>query len=594
MHESLNFGPYYERVTNWILTQTNAAQYFAILSILLVCVLITLIFISDRFKYSRILFIICSITTIFIFRGLSLYIEPLNADEGLHLANAIALSHDRRLWVATDTTTFGPVPVVVILIVHKIISVFLPSFGITYFLVRLINIIIISVSFVLLNKVFESRLNRKIAWSISLFYVMFFSFFWYPDLQAFNSEYIYMFFISISLYAMYEFENKANIYSLMVCGLACGTMPFIKLQTVPMCAVLIMWSIFIILRRKYILFGKKKLKNHYSLLVYLGTVSFPLMFIFFYSLTYENGVENAFTYYILNAFAHVQPYTLSVFIKYLYKILFPFLLKFPWLNTISILALSAFVLSLALVLIKKFKAKIGVNYIFSCMLFLFSVEAVAYVLKLFVHYIVFIVVPALVFFMETIVLLSSAEYNWIVFPRLYIPKGMQQSFRRDNVVTFCLILLTVVLFSSFPLNVLRQTILSYKRIVGYENPYLAYAAQYVAAQTTDEDYVVVWGWEERVLVYANRKSGTAKTQIPMLYPPYPSKNIDIYISDIKRNKPKLIIDVVAPHSFTYSEWETNGLEKHAQIWSAIRDDYKLTNILRFSDDVAYRVYSRNK
>jgi hypothetical protein len=143
------------------------------------------------------------------------------------------------------------------------------------------------------------------------------------------------------------------------------------------------------------------------------------------------------------------------------------------------------------------------------------------------------------------------------------------------------------------MNVLNQTVLSHKAIIGYQNPYLTHTAKYVAEQTTHDDYIVVWGWERCIFVFANRKSGTAQTDIQRLYPPYSSKNIDMYVSDIKRNKPKLIIDVVAPYSFVYSDWETYGLENHKQVWPEICNDYMLAGILRFPDGVDYRVYSRN-
>jgi len=604
MNAKLNFGPYYEQISNWILTQTNASRYFAILSILLVGIMLVLIFFSGRLKYSRILFIICSIATFFIFRGLSLYSDSLNPDEGHHLANAIALSHNGRLWVATDTTTFGPVSAVIILIVHKIISIFFPTFGITYFLLRLVNIILISVSFVLLFKIFESRLNKKIAWIISLFFTMFLSLFWNPDLQAFNSEYVFLLFISISLYATYKFKYKANMFPLIIGALTSGTMPFIKLQTIPMCVVLILWNIYLILRKENILLGKKRFKNHYIILVYILMIILPSLFIFIYCLTYTRGIKNAFFYFFQNASDHIGRHTLNQYIDYFKSKLFPWLLNNTWWDSISIIILLAFIISLIIIIIKKFKVKIDSNYFFSCMLLLFSVGAVTVPMSLITHYIIFLVVPALLFFMETVVLLFYAEYKWINLPNFYIPKTILQKFKKENVITFCLALLILALFASFPMNVLKQTVLSNKvieyansyheQIIGYTNPYLTQAALYITEHTTYDDYVVVWGWEQRIFVYANRKSGTAQTDIQRLYPPYSSKNVYLYVSDIHKNRPKIIIDVVAPYSFGFNNNEVYGLEKHAHVWAEIRNDYSLTDTLTAPDGKQYRVYSRNK
>jgi hypothetical protein len=612
MNSNLNFGPYYEQVSNWILTQTNASQYFAILAVLLVGVLITLIFISDKFKHSRTLFIICSITIIFIFRGLSLYSDLFTPDEGNHLATAITLSHDGRFWVAANTSTAGPAFVILILIVHKIINLFFPSFGITVFLLRLTGIIIISISFILLLKIFESRLNKKIARAISLFFVMFFSFSYImpffglqelPEIQAVNTEFPCMLFITIFLYALYKFKDNNNFISLITAGLALGILPLTKLQTVPICAALILWSFYEILRKEYSLSERRKDKRHYALLVYIGMAALPSILLFLYCLTYENGIENAIFYYILNANAYTGGHNLVSILKYAILNLFPMLLGNPWYNSISIIILAALITSLALFLIKKMEAKINSNYFFSCILVLFSIEAVAHPMRPFAHYIIFLVVPALIFLMETVVLLITVNFKWIKPPKQNIPKKVLEIFRKSNIITFCLLVLTLALFSSFPGLVLRNTVLSIKTgftgLIGSSNPYSTYTAQLVTELTNKDDYIVVWGfgWLQGIYVYANRKSGTANVDIERLfttYASYSSKNIDLYISDIKRNKPKLIIDVVARPSVTLSDRETHGLKNHAQVWPAIRDDYTFEGILDFQDGVTFLMYLRNE
>jgi len=612
MNFELYFGPYYEQVSNWILTQTDASKYFAMLSILLVGILITLIFISDKFKYGRILFITCSIITIFVFRGLSLYSDAFSPDEGIHLATAITLSHDGRFWVAANTATSGPVFAILILIVHKIISLFSPSFKITFFLLRFTGIIIIMVSFILLLKISESRLNRKIAWVISLFFVMFFSFsFIAPvfgldvldDIQAVNTEFPCMLFISIFLYALYTFKKNNSFLQVITAGLTLGIMPLTKLQTVPICTALILWESYSILKREYVLLGKRKVKKLYALLVFIGMTALPSILLFLYLLTYENGIENALFYYILNANAYTGASNLISISKYIIYDLLPMLLCNPWYNSISIVILVAFIASLALLLIKKIKVRPNSDYFFSCILVLFSIEAVAHPMRPFAHYIILLVVPGLIFLMETVVLLITAEFDWIKLPKLNIPKVMRKIFSKVNIIAFCLVILTLSLFYFFPLLVLWNTVLSrktwYSGVIGYLYPELTYTAQFVVEETDDDDYIVVWGfgWMQNLYVYANRKSGTANVDIERLFPTYasyPSKNIDLYISDIKRNKPKLIIDVVAPLSYVFIDRETHGLEKHPQVWPAICNDYTLYCTLWLQDDQNFLVYLRNE
>lgn len=261
----LNLGPFYEQISYWVDTQQNTASYFGIMSIVLVIILILLIFLSGKFKYSCLLFYIVSITTLIIFRSLSLYADLYNADEGMHLANAISLLQDMSLWVSTDTTTFGPVNALLILIIHCVVNIFFRSVGISFFLLRLINIIIISISFVLLSKIFEDRLGKKIGKILSLFYILFFSFSFNFDLQAFNSEYTFLLFVSITLYFhLYKFKKgEGNIGALLTGAFFCGIMPYIKLQTVPMCVAIILWGTFLLLNEEneHVSIFKKKTKK---------------------------------------------------------------------------------------------------------------------------------------------------------------------------------------------------------------------------------------------------------------------------------------------------------------------------------------------
>jgi len=610
MNFDLNFGPWYEQVSNWILTQTNASQYFAMLSVLLVGILIALIFVSEKFKYSRILFIICSLATIVIFRVLSLYADSYTPDEGSHLTTAITLSHDLRFWVAANTATAGPVFAILILITHKIINIFFPSFGITFFLLRLIGVLIVSISFILLLKILESRLSRKIAWAISLFFVMFFSFaFIIPlfglqtlnEILSVNTEFPCMLFITIFLYALYKFKDNNNILQLITAGLALGILPLTKLQTAPICIALILWSFYIILRKEYILFGKRKVKKHYALLIYIGMAALPSILLFLYCLTYENGIENALLYCISNSNAY-SGYNLISITKYLILSLLPMLLGNPWYNSIFIIIVAALITSLALLIIKKAKktkVKINSDYFFSCILVLFTIEAIAHPMRPFAHYIIFLVVPALIFLMETVVLLITAELKCPPI-KLNIPKTMQHILIKKNIITFCLVILTLVLFSGFPNLVLRYTVLSLKMwpfgVIGYTNSDLTYTAQLVTELTTNDDYIVVWGfgWMQSIYVYANRKSGTANVDIERLYPPYSSRNIDLYISDIKRNKPKLIIDAIIRSANVFTNRETHGLENHAQVWPAIRDDYTFVGSLFLPSGATIQVYLRNQ
>jgi hypothetical protein len=56
------------------------------------------------------------------------------------------------------------------------------------------------------------------------------------------------------------------------------------------------------------------------------------------------------------------------------------------------------------------------------------------------------------------------------------------------------------------------------------------------------------------------------------------------------NRPKLIVDVVAPDSHAFSE-EEYALENHQEVWEAIKNDYELTDIYPV-DNGSFKIYTR--
>lgn len=589
----LNLGPFYKTFSVLILNQENATNYFCIISLILVSIMICMIFFAEKIKYSDKIFIICAIITILIFRSLSLYSDSQNPDEGQHLANAISISHNPRLWVSTDTTTFGPMCSLSILFIRFVINIFLlpigKSIGITYFLLRLLNIIILSVSFVFLNKIFEKRLNKRIAWAISLFYVLFFSFNWDTNFQAFNSEYIYIIFITLSMYYLYKFMDNCKIIPLWISGFFCGIMPLVKLQTIPICMIVILWGLYLLLSKDNIKLFKKNINKKVSLIWYLGCVALPTFLLFFYLLLYKDGITNAYFYYIANANAHIGKFTIGQYIIHFFTKILPWLIEQKWYSTIFIIPCIAF---LIIYNFRIFRISINSNWVFSCLLFLFGLLAVNHPMRLFPHYMLFLVIPAFIFIMETVVIISQSEYRKIEF--LYSKINFHRNFiNKNNVLIFIIIFVSLISFKSFPHNILTESILSSKGIVGSTMPYLSPVSQYIKNNTDVEDNIVVWGWEQRVFVFSNRKSATAQTDIQRLYYPYPKKNIEMYIADIHKNKPKFIIDIVAPRSFAYQDENDYSLEKHNQVWQAICDDYSLLFKIPVSGG-SYKIYSNVK
>jgi hypothetical protein len=160
--------------------------------------------------------------------------------------------------------------------------------------------------------------------------------------------------------------------------------------------------------------------------------------------------------------------------------------------------------------------------------------------------------------------------------------------------TFWLCVVWLLIFSESFSNISTQTILSNKNmLVGNDKKSMTQLSRIVMARTDADDCIVVWGREPRIYIYANRQSATAQCEIDRLFHVvghYPPKNIDLYIAGIKKNKPRLIVDIVAPGSYIYTA-EKQALENRAEVWGAIKDDYELTDIYPVEGG-SYKIYTR--
>jgi hypothetical protein len=228
---------------------------------------------------------------------------------------------------------------------------------------------------------------------------------------------------------------------------------------------------------------------------------------------------------------------------------------------------------------------LDITWWFSLLLLLAALFAVAKPGSGFGHYILFLVVPSFCFGIHT---LRIAD-RWFTVETMRL--------------VFCGTLIWFVAsFWSAPRNlsvaIKEMKNLEAQRGVAHfsQSPQLLQLFRLIYDKTTPEDSIVVWGWEARINIYTQRRSATAQSDIQRLVSShYPEENTSIYIADILRNKPKLIVDVVAPGSFAYQDPTKYGLHKHEEVYSAIRDSYILTDFIPVgysNNSGGYRIYTR--
>jgi hypothetical protein len=531
-------------------------------------------------KRSNVVFLIVGILTLFLYRGLSFYDDILDPDEAHILTPAINFLSDRNLWAAGDSTTLGPVCWLPVVFTVDILHLFGYDCRVTFFLARLLATLMVIIAFLFVYKICRNNLSTKLTRVVLLFYILFFSFCYDAGLMSYNSELVYLPFISLIIYLIDRQKSVSSVPILILIGSLCGLLQFIKLQTIPMAAVCMAWIFFILW--KYLKNTEKtdwkKIFIWKSFLLIAGFF-IPTGIIIFHLLTFEKGISTAWLFYIENARAHVLP---MFELNYLNKLIYvcKYFIIQNWYNTVFVLIV------LSVVLYCFNGIKLSAVRIFSALLLLSSLFALVRTVSPFNHYVIFASVPALLFFIQCL------KNN-----KLFLNNNLM-----PTILTNGIVVLWICIFSGFYGNVKTQVKTLAQDGLITESPHykqVANVTQYILQHTSQDDFIVIWGWAAKINIYTNRKSATAQSDSYRLYNPFPAENITKYISDIKRNKPKLIIDAVTQNIwwlgriYNYlAENELCSLESHEEIWNSIKDDYSQTDILPIGGGGKVKIYTR--
>jgi hypothetical protein len=588
MSEDLYYGPFYEEISRIF----NTAKY---LDPLLPLLAIGLLFVMVRWtwyagkgnkKVGEIIFIGAGILILFLYRGLSFYRDQLNPDEGQLLTAALSIASDGKLWVSADTTTLGPVCYLLVVFVSRAIRFLGLDGDITYFLGRLINTMLIAGSFFFLYKVSIKNISLRLSRGVLLFFIVFFSFSTQFDLHAYNTEFVFCFIFSVCLFFLYKIKETARYSYLIVAGLCCGLLPFIKLQTIPMAAAYIAWVMYETWRTTKIpdVVCPTMLTVKKCSVFFLG-VFIPTLILVIYCSTYESGLSNAWFFYIENASAHVDSMFSFSFLGQMCQTLGNFI-GLSWYNSLFVpILLSVLVLVL-------FRPRLTSDWVFSGLILLSTLFALVRTGSFFYHYMVLLVVPSLFFLITTLRLVNCPVSS----------KQLKKAGRlkKENILLIIMLALWIFLFHDAFSNVRNQIKNNKQELIG-KNQFLSNISQFIIQQTNRDDCIMVWGWDFRLYVYTNRRSATAQGNIERIWTAesdvggvwgdrYPRKNIDIFVHGLKANKPKLIIDIVFPGSFGFYE-EKYTIENNREIWTEIKGEYDLAHFIHVNGGVL-KIYAR--
>jgi len=469
----------------------------------------------------------------------------LNVDESQWMAEAITLQEDPRYYLSTISS--GPF--------ISYFIVFMTWFGATvnYGVVKLLATIIwVAVAFFTF-KSFKNFFNSSIAGILTLPLVTVVSLFTFWDYVAYNSEHAPIFFISLGLYLfsrVYKKGDKARPIDYYLVGFVLGCVPFSKTQAAPVAFAIGVYLIYY--------FGINK-----SRYLVAGAFSFPLL-VLGYLLALD--LFPVFMNSLFNQVSYAQDYgglnTLS-FIEKLSH--YPSYIFMPH-DTRYYFRTQLFFIVLTIVTLFLFRKHLPSNHLKLIGLAVLYLVVSFYVLyqpgTVFYHYILFLVTP--VSFLSGILIGSLFR----------TPPVVGLSSKTKTILLGVYLIAASIIPCFFVLEAGNVAFVAgkYNADEDYRRNRIARVIQ---KYKKENDRLSVWGWANDYHVLTGLPQGTRYTTSVWQIKPFPQQStyLDIYLSDLEKNKPTFFLDAVAPYEFTYKDAGEYGHQNFPQIKAFIDKHY---------------------
>ena len=462
--------------------------------------------------------------------------EELNPDESQMLSHAITLAQDPVYWRSVDGTTIGPLDNYLLVAPH------LFGFQIDYTSGRVMGLFCICNALLFLFFALKNWFGDQQARTMFLVPIIFLAFTQETDFVHYSSEQLPFLLLSIQIWLLSLLSTRTLNFSrsLYFLGFIAGSIPFAKLQGVPIAMVLTFASIWIWYRRD---------KSYKALIsLFAGCLTFPL--VVFACVTYYGLLSDVIDFYLFSNLMYTEGNSSRSMIGRFLAILD---LSFDFKVFTGILLLT-FVGVIIKIMRGAGKPQNNGSLFMPVVLFFLafaSIYAVTKSGKDFVHYLYFCI-PAWTL-LAACFTVNLGKWN-LLFP--------------------CLILL-VFFINDF---------LGYRRELRFNN----YASEYpskpshspvireLKKYTSDGDYLVVWGWNCGYYVQAQLAHGTAEnhSERSIVESVLLDRYRDRYISDIKRTKPTVFLDATGKNSLWLQNRVIHGHHTFLELRDYIRTHYR--------------------
>ena len=470
----------------------------------------------------------------------------LNPDESQWMAQAITLLEYPIYWKSVEG--LRPITILPLTII--------PWFGdtINYGSVKLMGTIFMAISALAIFLAFRNLFEDKIARVLVFPYIICISLMDYWDYVAYNSEIVVVVLLSLSIYFYSRLQTDTGSkykLDLILLGFLLGCAPYTKMQSAPIAAVFGIYLVFTVKRKDlpYLISGSLVI----SILIFIHLLIFGLFEEFFLN----------FSKTMLYAKTGLYHRSLTIFQKFstLPKLAFRVVDTYRYLYTqLAIIPLS---LGILLLLRKKIKPLNFKLLILGFLLLVVTGYCIVQPSNHFTHYVLLLIVPLLFF---------SGILTGTLVQSLSTNIGYQK-YLRLSVITLVLISGIFISAARIPTQTIVISKAGINKIRGINKSKVTRTLLKLAEPG---DRLVIWGWANKYYVESGLPLGTRQATAKWVIRESRLRSVftEIFLADMKKNKPAFFIEAVGSQHFGFKNRKTQSFLQFPKVKAVIDNHYQ--------------------
>jgi len=498
----------------------------------------------------------------------------INVDESLFAAQALRYYINPTPWGGVDSTTSGPLNTLPFYIISIVAGPW------TFQRIHLFAAAMQAVIGLFTWKILRKTCCPTVATSGTIIYILFIAVAQSDDFVHFSSELIPATMLAAATYCMARAHNRDSAHNKAwsYCGcLLAGTAPWAKLQAAPISLIFLFYAVlmtYIHWGRRHDEGGSKNLQVAYIMFAY----SLPTIIVLI--LVIANGaVQDFLQSYVLRNFGYAGGSDAGFVIRVVKLFL-------------SASPARAITLGLAFITIGwsllKFPGWETSSNQWKCWFTFLTIQFGAALLSVakppygFPHYAWFLIVPG--------ILLIAAIMQTLCSEQTQAKTLLDGSSYKNTVI-----ILTTALILSIQIAYFPKTLLNTRYNLGRQpDSFQALVSERISARVDGSKTLGVWGWAPSLYVSTALAPASRHAIGHYVIEDSPQRDHfrQSFITDLKKSRPRVIVDTVASGLFRWGEWpKESRIESFSELTEMLRSEYQLVEEVRISpESTPVRIY----